>query len=133
MIHDLVDVGMSMLIVDDEPAVCELISVVAEGAGFRTESASACADIDRLVGTGHDITVLDLDLGSRDTDVLRLLAVRAPASRIVLVSGASAETVSDAHRRATSYGLRVVGSLRKPFDLAAFRVVLSRCRSAAGV
>jgi len=133
MSPDLLDVAPTMLVVDDEPAICELIAAVAEGAGFRVEYASECPDIDRLIGTGHDITVLDLDLGSRDTDVLRLLAVRAPASRIVLVSGASAETVSDAHRRATSYGLRVVGSLRKPFDLAAFRVVLSRCRSAAGV
>jgi CheY-like chemotaxis protein len=129
MNDDMVDVGMSMLIVDDEPAVCELISVVAQGAGFRTESASACVDIDRLVGTGHDITVLDLDLGPRELDVLRMLAVRAPAARIVLLSGASPEIVSDAHRRATSYGLRVVGSLRKPCDLAAFRIVLSRCRN----
>jgi DNA-binding response OmpR family regulator len=130
---DLLDIAPTMLVVDDEEAICELISAVAEGAGFRTEYASRCSDIDRLIGTGHDITVLDLDLGSRDSDVLRLLAVRAPASRIVLVSGASPETVSDAHRRATSYGLRVVGSLRKPFDLGAFRVVLSRCRNGAGV
>jgi DNA-binding response OmpR family regulator len=127
---DHLDVVQTMLVVDDEPAICELIAAVAEGAGFRTETASVCADIDRLVGGGHDITVLDLDLGPRDGDVLRLLAVRAPGSRIVLVSGASAEVVSDAHRRAASYGLRVVGSLRKPFDLSAFRVVLSRCRNA---
>jgi len=133
MSRDLLDVAPTMLVVDDEPAICELIAAVAESAGFRAEYASECPDIDRLIGTGHDITVLDLDLGSRDTDVLRLLAVRAPASRIVLVSGASPETVSDAHRRATSYGLRVVGSLRKPFDLAAFRVTLNRCRSAVGV
>jgi len=133
MSRDLLDVAPTMLVVDDEPAICELIAAVAESAGFRAEYASECPDIDRLIGTGHDITVLDLDLGTRDSDVLRLLAVRAPASRIVLVSGASPETVSDAHRRATSYGLRVVGSLRKPFDLGAFRVVLSRCRNGAGV
>ena len=130
---DHLDVVQTMLVVDDEPAICELIATVAEGAGFRTQTASVCADIDRLVGGGHDITVLDLDLGPREGDVLRLIAVRAPGSRLVLVSGASAEVVSDAHRRAASYGLRVVGSLRKPFDLGAFRVVLSRCRSAAGV
>ena len=132
MSPDLLDVAPTMLVVDDEAAICELIAAVAEGAGFRADCASERQDIDRLIGTFHDITVLDLDLGTRDTDVLRLLAVRAPASRIVLVSGSSPETVSDAHRRATSYGLRVVGSMRKPFDLAAFRVVLSRCRSVAG-
>jgi DNA-binding response OmpR family regulator len=106
MSADLLDVAPTMLVVDDERAICELIAAVAEGAGFRAEYASESRDIDRLIGTGHDITVLDLDLGTRDTDVLRLLAVRAPAARIVLVSGASPETVSDAHRRATSYGLR---------------------------
>ncbi|HEY5134961.1 MAG TPA: response regulator [Candidatus Nanopelagicales bacterium] len=129
MTTDPLDVVQTMLVVDDEPAICELIAAVADGAGFRTQTASDCRDIDRLVGGGQDITVLDLDLGPRDGDVLRLLAVRAPGSRIVLVSGASAEVVSDAHRRAASYGLRVVGSLRKPFDLSAFRVVLSRCRN----
>jgi DNA-binding response OmpR family regulator len=133
MTADPLDVTPTMLVVDDEPAICDLIGTVAEGAGFRAEQASSGAEIDRLIGTGHDITVLDLDLGTRDTDVLRLLAIRAPASRIVLVSGASAETVSDAHRRATTYGLRVIGSLRKPFDLAEFRVVLSRCHNAASV
>jgi len=129
MTTDPLDVVQTMLVVDDEPAICELIAAVADGAGFRTQTASDCRDVDRLVGGGQDITVLDLDLGPRDGDVLRLLAVRAPGSRLVLVSGASAEVVSDAHRRASSYGLRVVGSLRKPFDLSAFRVVLSRCRN----
>jgi DNA-binding response OmpR family regulator len=129
MTTDPLDVVQTMLVVDDEPAICELIAALADGAGFRTQTASDCRDIDRLVGDGQDITVLDLDLGPRDGDVLRLLAVRAPGSSIVLVSGASAEVVSDAHRRASSYGLRVVGSLRKPFDLSAFRVVLSRCRN----
>jgi DNA-binding response OmpR family regulator len=126
---DHLDVVQTMLVVDDEPAICELIAAVAEGAGFRTQTASAGADIDRLVGGGYDVTVLDLDLGPREGDVLRLIAVRTPGARIVLVSGASPEVVSDAHRRAASYGLRVVGSLRKPFDLGAFRVVLSRVRA----
>jgi DNA-binding NtrC family response regulator len=117
----------TMLVVDDEPAICELIAEVARAEGYDVAQGSTAAEVDRLVAVPHDVTVLDLDLGrSADDDVLRALAVRSPGAQVVFVSGADASTVVDAHRRAASYGLRVVGSCAKPFDLTTFRRVLSR-------
>ena len=117
----------TMLVVDDEPSICELIGEVAESEGYDVALASARDDIDRLIVLDHDITVLDLDLGrAGDDDVLRALAMRCPGARVVFVSGADAGTVVDAHRRAATYGLQVVGSCAKPFDLRTFRRVLSR-------
>jgi len=117
----------TLLVVDDEPSICELIGEVALSEGYDVSLASCHDDIDRLIEVGHDITVLDLDLGrAGDDDVLRALAMRFPGARVVFVSGADASTVVDAHRRAATYGLQVVGSCAKPFDLRNFRRVLSR-------
>ena len=117
----------TMLVVDDEPSICELIGEVALSEGYDVSLASLRDDIDRLIEVAHDITVLDLDLGrSGGDDVLRALAMRFPGAMVVFVSGADASTVVDAHRRAVAYGLVVVGSCAKPFDLRNFRRVLSR-------
>jgi len=126
--HDTASQRPRLLVVDDEPAICELIGDVSRAAGYDVTRASERADVDRLIGDPFDITVLDLDLGRLvgDDDVLRTLAMRRPGARIVFVSGSDAGTVADAHRRAATYGLRVLGSCQKPFDLTAFRRVLLR-------
>lgn len=117
----------TLLVVDDEQSICELIGEVARSEGYDVALASRPDDIDRLIAVDHDVTVLDLDLGRcGDDDVLRALAMRSPGARVVFVSGADAGTVVDAHRRAATYGLQVMGSCAKPFDLRAFRRVLSR-------
>jgi DNA-binding response OmpR family regulator len=127
--HDTASQRPRLLVVDDEPAICELIGDVSRAAGYDVTRASERADVDRLIGDPFDITVLDLDLGrlvADDDDLLRTLAMRRPGARIVFVSGSDAGTVADAHRRAATYGLRVLGSCQKPFDLTAFRRVLLR-------
>ncbi|MGD9957301.1 MAG: response regulator, partial [Candidatus Nanopelagicales bacterium] len=81
----LVDAGPRLLVVDDEPAICELITDVANMVGFVAQSASTMDEIDRMLGADFDVTVLDLALvGSDGIAVMRTLASRAPGARVVL-------------------------------------------------
>jgi len=120
-----------LLVVDDEQAICDLISDVAEMIGFSVDSASTAEDIDVKLGPGYDVTVLDLALvGSDGIAAMRTLASRAPGARVVLASGASERIITSASRVAQLYGLQVLGTVPKPLGLAALRTLLKDCRDA---
>ncbi|MGE0818886.1 MAG: EAL domain-containing protein [Candidatus Nanopelagicales bacterium] len=127
----LVDAGPRLLVVDDEPAICELITDVANMVGFVAQSASTMDEIDRMLGADFDVTVLDLALvGSDGIAVMRTLASRAPGARVVLASGASERIIASATRVAQLYGLQVLGTMPKPLGLSSLRALLRDCREA---
>lgn len=127
----LVDAGPRLLVVDDEPSICELISDVATMVGFVAQSASTAEEIDRLLGADFDVIVLDLALiGSDGIAVMKTLASRAPGARVVLASGASERIIASATRVAQLYGLQVLGTMPKPLGLSSLRTLLRDCREA---
>jgi EAL domain-containing protein (putative c-di-GMP-specific phosphodiesterase class I) len=127
----LVDAGPRLLVVDDEPSICELISDVANMVGFVAQSASTAEEIDRLLGADFDVIVLDLALiGSDGIAVMKTLASRAPGARVVLASGASERIIASATRVAQLYGLQVLGTMPKPLGLSSLRTLLRDCRDA---
>ena len=131
MPEGLVDVGPRLLVVDDEPSICELITDVATMVGFVAQSASTMEEIDRMLGADFDVTVLDLALvGSDGIAVMRTLASRAPGARVVLASGASERIIASATRVAQLYGLQVLGTMPKPLGLSSLRALLRDCREA---
>ena len=118
-----------LLVIDDEPSICELIGDVATVVGFDVDLASTPGEIDSRLGKGHDLVVLDLQLGGEDgISAMRTLALRSPGARVVLVSGASERIIASADRVASQYGLEVLGTCHKPFALSAIRGLLEDCR-----
>jgi EAL domain-containing protein (putative c-di-GMP-specific phosphodiesterase class I) len=127
----MVDAAPRLLVVDDEPSICELISDVATMVGFVAQSASTAEEIDGLLGADFDVIVLDLALiGSDGIAVMKTLASRAPGARVVLASGASERIITSATRVAQLYGLRVLGTMPKPLGLSSLRTLLRDCRDA---
>jgi len=123
--------GPRMLVVDDEPMICELITDVATGVGFVVQSASTAEQIDVLLGSDFDVTVLDLALvGSDGIAAMRTLAARSPGARVVLASGASERIIASATRVAQMYGLQVLGTVTKPLGLPSLRALLRECKDA---
>jgi len=121
--------GPRMLVVDDEPMICDLIGDVATGVGFVVQSASTAEEIDVLLGSDFDVTVLDLALvGSDGIAAMRTLAGRAPGARVVLASGASERIIASATRVAQLYGLQVLGTVAKPLGLSSLRALLRDCK-----
>ncbi|CAB4847213.1 unannotated protein [freshwater metagenome] len=121
-----------LLVVDDEPSICELIGDVATVVGFDVETASTANEIDTRLGNGHDVVFLDLHLGGRDgISVMKTLAARSPGARVVLVSGASDRIIASADRVGEMYGLEVLGTCQKPFSLKQMRSLLEDCRVSA--
>jgi DNA-binding response OmpR family regulator len=102
-----------VLVVDDDPAVTEMLSLVLGHYGFDVTCRATLAD-GRAAATDHAGPVL-LDLALPDgpgLELLRELARRGQANSVTVISGTPSQ---DELRKAESLRPRKV--LRKPFDV----------------
>lgn len=114
-----------LLVVDDDPAICQLIEAIAMAWNYRTDTASTPEDIDRLLGTGHDIVMLDLSLGETDgMRVMRALGQRQPGCNLVLLTGADTSVLQGAARVAELSGFNLIGACGKPADINEIEAIL---------
>ena len=104
-----------MLIVDDEPDVCECLKSFFSAKGFAvTEAATGHGAIERFVCEHPDIVLLDLRLPDCfGLDVLRRLKALAPQVRVVMVTSLDQPEL---RRQAREAG--ACGYVTKPFDFA---------------
>ena len=121
-----------VLVIDDEPAVCELIETVAESAGFTTASANTRDQIETALTTRFDVVVLDLSLGDIDgIEIMGRLSSIRRGLPVILVSGADEVLLASARRIAEMQKLRVVATLAKPFGIDVLSSALSHARQLA--
>jgi two-component system OmpR family response regulator len=112
-----------VLIVDDEDAICRMLSRYLSNNGFRTAVASSGSGMmSRLEQDTYDLILLDLNLGVEDgLDLLRELHARG-RSRIIVISGRKNPV-----DRVVGLELGADDYVCKPFHL---REVLARARKA---
>ncbi|MEY4223959.1 MAG: hypothetical protein RIS33_893 [Actinomycetota bacterium] len=111
-----------VLVIDDEPAICELIEAVAESAGFSVRTASSPGEIEEAIQGRFDLVVLDLSLGELDgIEVMSRLGATRRGLPVILVSGADETLITTAGRIAEMHRLRVIATFAKPFSLDLLR------------
>lgn len=115
--------AMHILVVDDEPRIGRMASLMLRQAGHRVVTAVTAEDAIELLATRQfDVVVTDLGLGTElnGWDVARAVKERVPATRVVLATGWGAEIdPSEARRR----GVDAV--LAKPYQTATLLGVLA--------
>jgi len=104
----------TVLIVDDEPQVCQLIEGLLTGQGFRCESAQTVGQARRrLLEARFDLVLLDVLIpGSSGLEVLDFIAQRRLPTRAVCMTGLPTEGWEE---RMLSAGAAAV--MQKPFDI----------------
>lgn len=112
-----------VLIVDDELAICKMLSRYLSRNGFKTSIAnSGKGMMSRLERSSFDLVLLDLNLGVEDgLDLLRSLQMRS-SMRVIVLSGRKS-----AIDRVVGLELGADDYVCKPFHL---REVLARARKA---
>jgi CheY-like chemotaxis protein len=104
----------SILVVDDESGIVDVLSAVLTDAGYRVEGATHGQDaLAKLAESQADLMVLDLEMPVLDgADTLRALRADQARSRlpVVMMSGLTESIVK---RRCRGYQ----AFLRKPFTL----------------
>ena len=116
----------SLLVIDDDEFIVDLVSSVAETDGFAVSSACTPATLEACLAQPWDIILLDLTMPELDTvTTLRMIADAQPGSAVAIFSGADEVSVKTASTVAGFYGLTVLGSLSKS-GMGELREFLSR-------
>ena len=108
-----------LLVIDDEPEICNFIKDVAEVNGF---DAAVTENYDRFrdVYQSLDPTLVILDLqmpGADGIEILRFLADQHCGAKILLASGVDARVITTAKRLGDAQGLDMLGALQKPITI----------------
>jgi CheY-like chemotaxis protein len=122
--------SLSVLVVDDDPAVLAMLGTALRRAGYQpTLVGTVPAALLALATTDYVAVLTDYGITSQTGRlVIEQAQQLAPMPVIVLMSGHSREILAD--RLA---GLPMTAFLPKPFDLTALYAILDQCRPAIAV
>jgi len=117
---------VDFLIIDDDPAICDLLQRVAKSCGF---SAAAATDADTFKNlySNNSVAVIVVDLsmpGIDGIEIFRFLAKTGCQSNIVIISGFDRRVVDTAWRLGEQMGLKMTSVISKPIRLDTFRSLL---------
>ena len=108
--------AVTLLVVDDDPGVAELIRMTAVDVGFRVAVADVAGDFLDFGEKRPDVIVLDLQMPGLDgVEVIRQLAASATGATVFLVSGLGSRMLASAAELSAAHGLLCLGSMSKPF------------------
>jgi EAL domain-containing protein (putative c-di-GMP-specific phosphodiesterase class I) len=111
------DKALRVFIVDDEPAIRDLLSRGLENAGFEPQAFATGREFERaVVKESPDLCIMDLSLPDVDgVAILNELAAQDYKGRILLISGHGQQVLRSVGRLAEGYHLQIVGCVKKPF------------------
>ena len=119
-----------LLVIDDEPEICEFVKDVAEESGFDVAIAENFEQFRKACHSFEpSVIVLDLLMPEVDgVELLRFLAKEDCQAHILLISGLDQKILHTASQLGTSHGLKVLDALQKPILVAELERVLNKAR-----
>jgi DNA-binding NtrC family response regulator len=103
-----------VIVLDDEPIVCERLKPALEKLGFYVETYTDSQEvIDRCVEGNFDVLVTDLKMRKPDgLDVMNFIKQHSPSTKVVIITGfATVETAKEAMKGGA------VDFIAKPFKI----------------
>lgn len=116
-----------LMVVDDDPDICDIVAEVAEDLGFAVTAVSEPGGFESAY-RNNDPHALMLDLSMPGTDgieLLRFLADNGSSAAVLLMSGLDTRTLASAQRLGKTHGLNMLGSLQKPIRVSVLEEALS--------
>lgn len=116
----------SLLVLDDDPDMCALITRAAASVGYAATSATEFAFFKASLRPETSVVVLDLMMPGVDgIQVLRYLSDQNCVSDVILISGYDKKVLKVAEQLAKTLGLNVRASIQKPINLEALQQLLA--------
>lgn len=119
-----------LLVVDDEMSIAALITATAMDCGYDAKIAvTAHAFKNEFLSFQPTLIALDLCMPGEDgIELLRYLADHECKAGILIVSGFDQRVLEGAVRLGTTRGLRMLGTIPKPFRLASLQELFNALR-----
>lgn len=116
----------TLLVIDDEQDICELVTDVGEMLGFCCDQ---CIEINNLAELSlmdvPDILALDLSMPNVDgIEIINHLGTQPKKPQLILMSGFERSVLDGAHKLADRLDIPVLGQLNKPFSLQHLKELL---------
>jgi CheY-like chemotaxis protein len=118
---------VTLLVIDDEPAITALIKRIAESCGYDVSATSDSEIFKQHVRAGAP-ELICLDLAMPDVDgieLMRFLAGEKCRSRLLIMSGSEPQLLQSALRLGEALGLPIAATVPKPLRIDAFRTLLT--------
>lgn len=115
-----------LLMVDDDPDICDLVRDVAEQLGFTVSTHTRAEPFVAALAKGDpDIAFIDISMPRTDgIELLSILAKHGSRAKIYIMSGFEASLREAAIKIGRANGLDMRGIIAKPARLAAIREAL---------
>ncbi len=119
-----------LLIVDDEVAIGSLIAAAALGCGYDAHATTDADSFKRqFLSFRPTLVALDLSMPGEDgIQLLRFLAENECNAGILIVSGFDQRVLQSAALLGQDRGLRMLGTIPKPFRLSSLRDLFNSLR-----
>jgi DNA-binding response OmpR family regulator len=117
----------SVLVIDDDPVICEVAQRVLESGGFTVATApDAQSGLGRFAELCPDLVIVDILMPGKE-GMATILELREsnPGARILAMTGGGNFAAGDVLRIAELLGAD--GSLKKPFRPAELLATVKRC------
>jgi DNA-binding NtrC family response regulator len=115
-----------VLLLDDEPIVCERLQPALEKIGFYVETFTESQKaIDRFAEEKFDVLVTDLKMQKPDgLDVMNFVNQQSPTTKVVIITGfATADTATQAMKSGA------IDFIAKPFKISQLRDLIVKITS----
>lgn len=118
-----------LLVIDDQPDLCEFISEAAIALGFESLGVTDPEAFRRAVQEFQPtVVVLDLQMpGADGIELLRYLGERGSKAQVLVASGMDQRVLATAQQLGRAQGLNMLGALQKPILLADLEAMLRQC------
>ena len=117
---------LTLLVVDDEPDIGDIVVAHAQSLGFSARSISDPMQFGQSFSVETNVIVLDLFMPNIDgVELIRFLGNNRAKCSLVLISGVDMGVLHAAQKLASEYGLDVLGTLSKPFSGQQLKDILS--------
>ncbi len=112
----------ALLVIDDEPDICDTIAMVLEPVGYEVVSVQSGAAALELLGTrSFDLAITDFMMPGMDgIETLGVLGAAAPQMPVLVVTGFVSEDMEASCRAAGACAV-----MKKPFDILELRRIVA--------